>query len=466
MEITKRTKIKALLDAHPELEAYLVARHDAFKQLADPVMRRTMGRIATVEKAAALARIDPDDLVSELNAKVAGAEPSGAGADRRAKLKTIIRELHDGAEVEEVKERFAELVRDVDASEISQMEQSLIEEGLPVEEVQRLCDVHVRVFEDALDAAVACDVPQGHPIDTYRRENRALERVLDRIDAALAEGARIDALCPLLDEASLVDVHYTRKENQLFPHLERHGISGPSQVMWSIHDDIRARLKTAREEAAAGDAAALGVTLPETVRMLRDMVYKEENILFPTALEALDGNEWDEMRAGEHEVGFAWIEPPAPVETPAGTPSAAPADAPGELPLTTGALSLEQVDLMLRHLPVDITFVDHEDRVRYYSEGDRIFPRSPGVIGRAVHNCHPPKSVQVVERIVDAFRDGERDSAEFWIRLDARLVYIRYFAVRDEGGGYRGVIEVSQDVTGIRELEGERRLLDWDAPEG
>ncbi len=130
--------------------------------------------------------------------------------------------------------------------------------------------------------------------------------------------------------------------------------------------------------------------------------------------------------------------------------------------LDRGALTPEQIDLMLTHLPVDVSFVDEHDTVRYYSASpNRIFRRTPTVIGRKVQNCHPPDSVAVVERIVEAFRRGERDTAEFWIELNGRFIHIRYFALRDKAGAYRGVLEVSQDATGIRGLRGERRLLDW-----
>jgi hypothetical protein len=196
--------------------------------------------------------------------------------------------------------------------------------------------------------------------------------------------------------------------------------------------------------------------------MVEDMIYKEERILFPTALDALSDGEWDVMAAGEGEIGFAWIDAPKVASDTAVPESAAGTAAEHLLPLTTGALSLAQLDLMLRALPVDVTFVDETGRVRYYSEGERVFPRSPAVIGREVRNCHPPKSVAVVERIVEEFRAGTKDIAEFWIELGERIVHIRYFALRDPDNTYRGVLEVSQDVTAIRSLEGQRRLLDWD----
>lgn len=479
MGITRHTRVRDLLETHPALEPFLLGYHPEFERLGNPVMRATLGRVATLERAAEMASIDPDALIADIAAELErlGETEPGGGADtaaataadtatpeaRQAVLKDIIRDLHDGAPVEAVKQRFAALVSDVDAAEIASLEQALIAEGLPVEEVQRLCDVHVRVFEEGLDAAVETAVPAGHPVDSYRRENVALGEKVEAVRCALealqADPGRVGELVEPLADLRQLDTHYTRKENQLFPALEHHDISGPSQVMWALHDEIRGRIKAAAAAASAGETEPLLADLPETLRMIVDMAFKEEKILFPTALEALTDAEWQTMRMGEQEIGFAWIEPPALIGEPASATAGVAADA-GEIPLKTGALSAEQVDLLLRTLPFDVTFVDHEDRVRYYSEGDRIFPRSPGIIGRAVQNCHPPASVHVVEQIVEDFRTGARDSAEFWIEVGGRFVHIRYFAVRDERGVYRGVVEVSQDITDVRALEGEKRLLD------
>jgi DUF438 domain-containing protein len=275
-----------------------------------------------------------------------------------------------------------------------------------------------------------------------------------------ADRVRLGALFASLAE---IERHFLKKENQLFPRLEEKGVSGPSKVMWAVHDDIRAHLKEARRALEIGDADLVAWTGLWVLQEMRDMITKEEKILFPMTLEMFDEPDWARVKKGEEEIGYAWIAP-----TPAWAPSgggAVGAAGPGgpRLALETGALTAEQVDLMLTHLPVDISFVDETDTVVYYSAGpERIFPRTPGVIGRKVQNCHPPKSVDAVERILKAFKAGEREAAEFWIDLHGRFVHIRYFAMRDRAGTYRGTLEVSQDVTAIRALQGERRLLDLD----
>lgn len=390
-------------------------------------------------------------------------------------LKGIIRDLHRGVDVTILKERFARLAGEVSAAEIGEMEQQLIAEGLPPEEVRRLCGLHVEVFESALDQAPAPQMVPGHPLHTLAEENKALSAivaetcdVLGRLRAASGPEPREAAnarLAELVEALGRIERHYLKKENQLFPRLEARGISGPSKVMWAVHDDIRAHIKDFRQAVDLGDAELIVRTGEWLLQEISDMISKEDKVLFPMALETLDESDWAAVKKGEDEIGYAWIAPPP--AWPASPPArpAAPARDGGAVSLDRGLLSAEQIDLMLTHLPVDISFVDETDTLLYYSATpERIFPRSPGVIGRKVQNCHPPKSVHIVERILKAFRAGERDTAEFWIDLHGRFVHIRYFALRDAAGAYRGTLEVSQDVTAIRGLRGERRLLDWDRP--
>ena len=318
-------------------------------------------------------------------------------------------------------------------------------------------------------------------MDTFQRENRALLQVtasLRKVAEAIGEPpdgaawARLkSALRDTVERLSEVDKHYLRKENQLFPFLEIHGVEGPSKVMWAIHDDIRALLKQARATIADDDAALAVSTCLALAKMVDDMVTKEEKVLHPMAIDTLSDEEWAQIRAGEGDIGYAFITdvpawPAAGEAGAAGAPAAAagqagPASPAGLLDLKTGGLSLEELNLVLGALPIDFQYVDEHDRVRFYSEGHRIFPRSPGVIGRKVQNCHPPASVHKVQQIVDAFRAGEKDRAEFWIEMQGKFLHILYFAIRDEAGAYRGVVETVQDATGVRALEGQRRLLDW-----
>ena len=299
---------------------------------------------------------------------------------------------------------------------------------------------------------------------TFLAENRAIEQAANRwVEACRRPAPDHAELAATLAALAQVEIHYARKENQLFPNLERHGFTGPSKVMWAVHDGIRRQLKSAREAidgSAPGSVAAIGL---ELARQITEMIYKEEKILFPTALSMLSEEEWAKIRAGDDAIGYALVKPAADWPPAAAAPAGAAAPAPaGLVALRTGALTPEQLGAMLVSLPVEISFVDDRDTVQFYSDHPhRIFPRSPEVIGRAVQNCHPQKSVHMVDAILKAFRDGSRTEAKFWIEFKGRFILISYYPVRGADGRYLGCIEVTQDITELRGLQGEKRLLDW-----
>jgi hypothetical protein len=393
---------------------------------------------------------------------------------RKETLKRLIRELHEGKTVADVKEDFAELLQDVGATEIAEIEQSLIEEGLPETEIKRLCDVHVAVFRESLDTQVSPETSPGHPVHTFRAENEAAAQVLDALQEAL-EANQLELARDRLQELLQYEKHYLREENILFPYLERHGFSGPSSVMWAIHDDVRAGWKALAgllDTDPGDDPDGLSGRIEQVFGPLssdiREMFYKEENILLPTSLEMLSQEEWMAIRAQEPQVGYCYVQPGdqwlSEEVSPGAATSSVEATAEGLLSLQTGALTLQQINQVLSHLPVDITYVDRNDAVRFFSEPkEQIFKRSPAIIGRKVQQCHPPASVHRVQQILDDFRAGRSDVAEFWIQMNGKFIHIRYFAVRDEHGAYQGTLEVTQDVTHIRTLEGEQRLLDEEA---
>lgn len=403
---------------------------------------------------------------------------------RQEKLKSIIRQLHQGKTVDDVKTEFATLLEGVGGDEIARIEQLLVDEGLEPEQIKPLCDVHVAVFRDSLNEQADPQTVPGHPIFTFRAENLAAARILDRVGEALdnvkaqPDATTIEAAQSILAKLCEYDKHYLRKENILFPYLEKYGFSGPSSVMWAIHDDIRAewkKLAALLDTGPSDDPAAFTVRLDatfETVdQTIREMIYKEQKILFPAAMARLSEADWGAVRDQEPDIGFCYIQPgrqwqpqldPREVEAQHETAvSETTSPTQGLIPLNVGALSVEQVSMMLSALPVDITFVDENDEVRFFSQTkERIFPRTPAIIGRKVQNCHPPQSVDRVQRILDDFRSGERDVAEFWIQMHGMFIHIRYFALRDAAGAYRGAVEVTQDLNPLRNLEGERRLLD------
>ncbi len=412
-------------------------------------------------------------------------------SQRQEILKQLIRQLHEGKTVDEVKAEFAHLLQSVGAGEIAQMEQALIAEGLPEAEIKRLCDVHVAVFQESLEIQPRPESIPGHPIHTLRAENAAVEGILSEMQAALdalRAGPGPEALRQTqaaLTRLRQYEKHYLRKENLLFPFLEQHDFRGPSAVMWAIHDDIRAGWKAldtllnTRPTAPAAWLTEINQIFKPMETAIRQMVYKEENILFPTALEKLSELEWAIIQAQEAEIGWAYVRPgdqwppaglaqqaqgqraPRPEYAHSTTDQTDQPVPEGAIPLDVGALTVEQINLLLKNLPVDVTLVDEKDEVRFFSQTrERIFPRTPAIIGRRVQNCHPPASVHRVQQILNDFRDQKRNEAEFWIQSGGRFIHIRYFALRNEQGQYRGTLEVTQEVSAIRALQGEKRLLD------
>ncbi len=397
-------------------------------------------------------------------------------------LKAIIKHLHAGAPPEQVRSQLAEIVRQTDYSEIVAMEHELLAEGVPVEEIQSMCDLHSQVTRDVLVQLPAKPVPPGHPADTFRRENAALQAVVDRMRVAIAEieslpddaqpNGALMAWHQASNELMDIDKHYQRKEHTFFSKLEKHDIQGPPKVMWAKDDEVRRLLKdlglALQQEASAGEWKLVGATVAAAaMRAVEEMIYKEDRILLPMCLDVFTEEDWAEIWTASPRYGWCLVDPRSGYQ-----PSAAVLKEGLKLPsaeaiaLPTGTLSLEQLTALFSTLPVDLTYVDADDRVAFFSEGPkRVFARSRAVIGRKVQHCHPPRSVSIVDRILGDFRAGRENVAEFWIQFQGRFVHIRYFAVRDAQSKYLGTLEVTQDVGAIRALEGERRLLEYGSPE-
>jgi DUF438 domain-containing protein len=393
--------------------------------------------------------------------------------ERQEMLKQIIKDLHNGKSVEEVKARFEEAVGNITVAEISQLEQALMEEeGIPVSEVQRLCSVHTAIFKGAIEEIHRSNKPEdqpGHPVHTWKLENKEIDRLVNfKLQLHLERFQKDDNednVYKLIEDLNLlldIDKHYSRKENLLFPYLEKYGIYGPTQVMWGVDDYIRDGIKHAKQllmNYTIDQKQAVINELTFVIREVTEMIFKEENILFPMALNTLTEDEWIKIAQESDEIGFCLTEP-AGVWKPERRQIEAEAISEGYIRMETGILSLKQLELMLNHLPVDITFIDKDDVVRYFSHGkERIFARTKAVIGRTVQNCHPPRSVHTVEELLDDFKAGRKDVEDFWIKFKDKYVYIRYFAIRDENGEYIGTLEFTQNIGPIQAIEGEKRIL-------
>ncbi len=395
--------------------------------------------------------------------------------EKKEKIREIIERLHKGESPERVKEEFKQVVAELKPAEIAILEGELIKEGLPTEEVHRLCDTHLLVFKESLERNRP-SLPQWHPLYILMEEHRMMvelgEKIVSKVKEIKNKVSFSDALNEIGDLKSMVEQvvnsenHYLREENVLFPYLEKHGVKEPPKIMWMDHDQIRKQKKNFKEyldnfDESVGfedfikeiDAYSIGL-----LELMGNHFYKENNILFPTGLRVIEKNEWSTIRKEFDNIGYCCYNP-VTFEGAADEEQKSKVD--GEVVFPTGSLTLEELQSIFNTLPVDITFVDRNDKVKFFSESEkRIFIRTDAIIGREVQNCHPTKSVHIVEKILEDFKEGKRDSADFWIWFGERYVYIRYFAVRNKKGDYIGTIEITQDITDIKNIEGERRIYD------
>ncbi|MFC1988538.1 DUF438 domain-containing protein [Chloroflexota bacterium] len=394
---------------------------------------------------------------------------------KKAVMKDIIIKLHEGLSVEAARERFEDEVGMISSTEIAEIEQGLINDGLSPDEIKKFCNVHALLFQAALEKVPEQDTSPSHPIYLFKLENREVEKQADSIKGLVekAESGEITSLRKSLEESLLklkqIETHYERKEQLLFPYLEKQGFTGPSKVMWGKDNEIRDLFRKALGDLAdVADTAQFNSYRSDSLNPLLEevlgMIFKEETILFPTALEKLEAGDWVEILRESDDIGYVFILKPEETAVlekhlkDSLLENTMIQD--DNITLPTGTISSSELMYLLNTLPVDITFVGADDTVKYFSASqDRIFSRTKAIIGRKVQNCHPPQSVDVVEKILDSFKDGTRDYYDFWLTIQGKFICIRYFALRDSANRYIGTVEVTQDVTGIRKLEGEKRLI-------
>lgn len=385
-------------------------------------------------------------------------------------LKNILVKLHDGASVEDVKDEFHAAFDTVDAKEIIAAEAELIKSGMPVTEIQRLCNVHAALVEGNVKVMEA-DPEMGHPLTVFYKENEGLEAFLEgdyaRAKVAFLAGDDPTPYVGALQELVKLDRHYARKENLFFPYLERNGIMAPPKVMWGKDDEIRDLIKGALAKVQAGDKDER--LLAEMEFEVRGMIHKENEILKPMLLDNLTEEDWKLVAQESGQFGFAFaegIEGASPSDRAAWIKEEADVDlrtGGHDFELASGYFNVHELEAVLNSLPGDITFVNAQDKVQYFSEGKhRVFPRTRTIIGRLVEDCHPPKSLDRVLAVVESFKSGEKDEEHFWIQKDGLFILIRYYAVRDQAGHYLGVVEVTEEISGLRELEGSKTLLSWE----
>ena len=399
-------------------------------------------------------------------------------------LDTKERYLDGKLTLDEARAILRERVKTLRPYEIALAEQELKtfdEDECRKEDIQQMMEL----FQDVLDRSRP-DLPEDHPIMCYLRENDEMRRLLKQIEELAQYPVIKNQWLELYDELHKFRLHLSRKQNQLYSILERKGFDRPTTTMWLLDDFIRDEIRDARRLLEENKDDEFIAMQPTVVADVLDLMQKEETVLYPTSLAMIRPAEFEEMKSGDREIGFAWIRVGKEAPKAEASKETAPATAaagfanelasllgkygfgggstPGALlEVATGQMTLEQINLVYKHMPVDFSYVDENEIVRFYTDTDhRVFPRSKNVIGRDVKNCHPRTSVHLVEEIIEKFRRGEQNEVDFWINKPGLFIYIYYVAVRDEEGRFRGVLEMMQDCTRIRSLEGSRTLLSWD----
>ncbi len=400
------------------------------------------------------------------------------------KLKVFSRELTP----DEARKLVNATFEYITAEEFAYGEQHMFNAGITDEIMAEGMDDILDVFKDVLVVG-ELGLPKGHPIQTYAEESAALNKLLLVMEQKLKGKFIKNEWLELYSKLSRINTHFSRKQHQLFSALERKGFDRPSKIMWTFDDRVRDAIRDAYELLQTGDENAFLRAQPNVIHLVRDILQKENDVLYPTSLKLLNIADYTEMRISDDEIGYCLIDNPPPLNGSEkqgnfnaseksgestgnllndlnivlekyGLTASRPKDE--EMDVSIGKLTLNQINLIYKHMKVDLSYVDEDNIVKFYTDTEhRVFPRSAGVIGRMVQNCHPRDSVDKVEAIINAFRNGEQDEAEFWIEKNGKFIYIIYSAVRDDQGKYRGVLEMMQDVTHIRSLNGSRKLLSW-----
>ncbi len=398
---------------------------------------------------------------------------------RKEVLKHMILEIHQGKAPEEVKPQLIKLLGRIPYEDVVEVEQELIQEGLPESEIIKLCDLHSSALRGVVQSVKLEDIPEGHPAAVLREENAAIMseiKVISRIYEEISqmkedEDATESLLLVRFRFGNLgdIDKHYQRKENLLFPYLEKKNITGPPKVMWGKHDENRENLKNSytalksMDKITAGEAKSIiELVLKPTTDAIGEMVFKETEIFIPLCMDNIDEQQWYSISKQSNEIGYCLYDPTVDWKPTGYKATEESQISDNRIQLPSGSFTPEEITTILNTIPFDLTFVDRDDKVRYFTQGrERIFQRNRAILGRDVQMCHPPSSVHIVEQILEDFKSGKASHAPFWINLNDQFLHIEYYALRNSEGEYLGTLEVSQNLTEKRALEGEKRILNY-----
>ncbi|WP_295632939.1 DUF438 domain-containing protein [uncultured Mitsuokella sp.] len=471
-KIDLNKSVAELVHEYPELKEILAEL--GFTDIMKPAALKLMGRIMTLPRGAVVKGIPMEKIRTALAEKgftVVGAEEQ----QRQTLLREYVGRLNRGESLESVRADFVRNFEHVDAAEIADAEQDLIKGGVPLKDVQKLCDVHAALFHDRKEmekaelqaiaekthkAAAASqflaeeELPEGHPLSLLKLENTELTKHLDAIAHEMTGEENVAKITGMVAGLNAVRLHYAKKEELLMPMLYDYGVTGPSQVMWGVDDEIKRELGTitkALKEDAENYPLYKG-RINQVCTRIREMVFKEERILFPLSLRYFTQEQWYEVYRDLFEMGMSFVDVETMPRWPEGekwlaakNAEVAPAVLDGKVKMPTGELTVRQLQGILKLIDVDITFIDKDDIVRYFLNEGKVFSRPLSALGREVYSCHPPEIIPVVRQMLFDFKAKKRTHMEVWRRIMGRPIGVRYMAVYDDDGEYIGTVEFVQD---------------------
>lgn len=460
-ELNLDKPVAELVEKFPELKKIL---SDAgFTEITNPIALNTVGRIVTIPRGAAIKNFNLEEIISKLESHGFTVKKNSAGdfsQDRAEFLKNMIQRLNDGESLESVRKDFVKNFSSVSAEEISDAEQKIIDEGTPVEEVQQLCDVHSALMHENIENPNT-DFPNGHPAKILQMENSALTEFIANLEKKLLAN-EIENVIDDFKKLNAIHSHYGKKETLFMPLLYNYGVTGPSQVMWGVDDEIKLSVRTINKKLSAETFDNFKPLIKVVLRRIKEMVFKEEKIFIPLSQRFFSEKDWLEIYRDMQEYDFAFIQN-VPKWAEGEKFIQAEENNIGEknfsedkIIFPTGELTFQQLKGILKILPLDITFIDAEEKVRFFINEGQIFNRPKLALGNDIFNCHPPKVFPIIKKMLEDFKAKKRDRMEVKRFIKGKPVFVQYIAVYDDFGEYVGTVEFVQDFAGSLEVFSEK----------
>jgi len=441
--------VSELVSENPDLKDIMAEA--GFKDILNPVLLKTVGKKMTFVKGAKVKELDMhhiEEILAKYGYEAINAYPKVDGEQRKVEIKNLLKKLNQGVSMHDVQMEFMEKFSDVTYDEILEAEQSLIKDGIEVKEVMRLCDVHSVMFHDSIRSTdEALKEVKGHPLQIMKMENDEIDKLLISIKKIPFDREHVDEIKEALLKLKEIKKHYGKKEELYFRKLEKYGVSGPTTVMWGVDDEIYKNISALERTIDKDNMESLRDRLDTTLARAQEMIFKEEKILFPLAEEKFTDDDWQEVYRDSDEFGYCLISNVEKWDGYHGEKKMEMSSMDGVVKLPTGELRVNQLEAILRTMPIDVTFIDEKDIVRFFTNGEnRIFPRPLSALGQEVYGCHAPKTVAIVKMVVEDFKSGKRDTYSRRIKNDKVDILVRYYAIRDLEGKYLGTLETSMNL--------------------